>query len=337
MKHVYELAEVDQSFGDIIGRKCANLGELLKMGAHVPSGFVLSLSAYDAYMQETAVGEAIKAHIERTDVSSTDLSGLDELSGELKAIVLSHDLHADLRALLEQSYARLCGTNGGAPVSVAVRSAGARSRPGQYETFLSISGLEDVIEGVQKVWASTFNTRSLAFRLQNDLPIERDPIGVAVIRMVEADSAGVILTVDPNTGDRSKVIIESNWGLGESVVSGEMTPDLYVVNKSPLRVLEQNLGEKTFAYCIGAGGDVERRDLTEEQIATPSISEQEALRIAEASLAIEEHFGVPQDIEWAFEHGSDSESELFILQARAAVYKEQPLNTSLSIMERLFS
>jgi pyruvate,water dikinase len=163
-----------------------------------------------------------------------NIEQFNQASREIRQIVESKDMPEAMKDTILSSYDDLC-RKCDCMVAVSTRSAGPVSHPGQYETYLNVKGKADLLEKIKRVWASSFNPRSLAFRKRKGLPLENDPIGVAVLKMVNARAAGIVFTADPNTGDTSKMIIEANWGLGESVVSGELMPDVYVLNKQNLK------------------------------------------------------------------------------------------------------
>jgi len=180
---------------------------------------------------------------------------------------------------------------------------------------------------VIRVWSSSFNPRSLAFRAQYDLPIESDPIGVAILGMVKSRTAGVTLTANPNSGDDTKIVIEANWGLGESVVSGSVTPDYFILDKKSLNILEKRLGDKE--RCVSCS----ERGIAEECVTVDKgsefcLSDEELKEIGKYGKLIEEHFkGIPQDIEWAVADEVIGENAIYFLQTRAAIIAEKRSDT----------
>ena len=145
----------------------------------------------------------------------------------------------DMERTVREYYAILCQRTKCEETPVATRSAGPVSHPGQYETYLHVKGTDDVVQNVIRVWASTFNTRSIIARARLGLPVEHDPIGVAVLTMVDAKAAGVMFSLNPTDGDETKVVLEGNWGLGEAVVSGSINPDRFLVDKILLQIEER--------------------------------------------------------------------------------------------------
>ncbi len=232
---IYGLEELNKDHGDLVGKKCANLGELIKGGFRVPSGFALSLDAYDAFLRDTGLIDDIRRFFSSFSADPTnpkEIPKFTEAATYIQAMVESTRMPADMAAAVTERYRELCGKVGVEDVAVAVRSAGPASHPGQYDSFLNVQGEEDVLRNVVKVWSSTFNARSLAARARKGLALDRDPIGVCVLQMVNARAAGVMFTAEPTTADTSKLILEGSWGLGEQVVSGSVTPDTWMVDRT---------------------------------------------------------------------------------------------------------
>jgi pyruvate,water dikinase len=231
----------------------------------------------------------------------------------------------------------LCERCGVADVPVSTRSAGALSRPGQYETHLNVKGASDVMEHVKKVWSSSFNPVSLAFRKQKGIPLESDPIGVAVLKMVNARAAGIIFTAEPNSGDTSRVIIEANFGLGESVVGGECMPDTYLVDRQTLTVAERRLGAKQRCVLPTDRGVVELAQESDRSCVF-CLTDEEAVEIAKVGIRLEEHFGAPQDAEWAIESDLPFPESIIWLQTRNEVLakKKEPVDQLLDLMTSSF-
>ncbi|MCK4827080.1 PEP/pyruvate-binding domain-containing protein, partial [bacterium] len=224
---LFRFDEIGAEHNDLVGKKCANLGELTRMGLPVPPGFALSLEAYKRFLSETNADQEIQEYLDKYGREYSSMSQWGEVSNAIRQIVESKQMPEDIAKAIKSKYNELCGKCGASDMAVSVRSAGRASHPGQYETHLNVKGQSDLLEKIIKVWSSSFNPRSLVYRARQGLPLESDPIGVCILGMVNARTAGVTLTADPNTGDHSKIVCEANWGLGESVVSGSMTPDFF--------------------------------------------------------------------------------------------------------------
>jgi pyruvate,water dikinase len=314
--------ELGQDWKDQVGKKCANLGEMTRMGLRVPPGFALSLEAYRDFMSLTGAADEIKEYLERANHGFEKIQHFNEASAELRRIVESKELPSEMKETILSHYQELCRRCKAECVAVSTRSAGTASHPGQYKTYLNVIGESDLIEKIIKVWSSTFNPRSLSARKHAGLPLESDPIGVAVLKMVNARAAGVLFTADPNTGDTSRMILEANWGLGESVVGGEAMPDVFILAKESLDVVEKKLGSKGRYVSFKEVG-VAEEDTPSEKSETLCLGDEEAKEIGRLGKILETHFGVPQDAEWAIDQDLTCPESVILLQTRAEVIAQQ--------------
>ena len=336
-KWVFWLEELGQLDHDVVGKKAANLGEMTKMGVRVPPGFALSVEMYTDFLNMTGAIYEIR-QILRGFVG-TSFKGFNEISANIRQIVESKAMPQEMGETIASHYEALCQRCcNTAEVAVSTRSAGPASHPGQYETYLNVRGRSDLIDKIKRVWASTFNTRSLVFRGQKEMPLECDPIGVVVLKMVNARAAGVIFTADPNTGDTTKMISEANWGLGESVVSGMSTPDTYILDKENLEIREKKLGEKS-KYVTFEEIGVAEKEISPDMRATFCLSEGELREIGKLGKMLEEHFGVPQDAEWAIDKDLPFPENVILLQTRPEIIaqRKKPVDQIIDYMVRRFS
>jgi pyruvate,water dikinase len=330
---IYRIEELGQEFNNLVGKKCANLGEMAKIGVQVPPGFSLSVEAYKKFMSETGADNEIKSYLSSLDHNFESIDHFNEASEVLRSMVESKEMPSDLRDGIMELYEEVSKKCGVESVAVSTRSAGASSHPGQFETHLNVIGRKEVIRHIIKVWSSTFNPRSLAARKRVGAPLESDPIGVAVIKMVNALSAGVLFTADPNTGDTSKMIIEANWGLGESVVGGEAMPDVFILDKGSLEIIEKRLGTKKNYITFKTVGVVDQKT-TPEMRSSFCVKDEEIKELGRLGIALEKHFGVPQDTEWAVEKDRPCPESIVMLQARPEVIAKQkkPVDQILDLM-----
>ncbi len=317
---IFGFGELGTEHNDIVGKKCANLGELTKAGFHVPPGFALSVLAYERFMKETEAEEQVLKHLEsfHADPEAVeDTPKFDAVSKEIRDMVESIRMPADMEETVKHYYSDLCKETGNENVFVATRSAGPASHPGQYETYLNVSRPDDVLRHVIRVWGSTFNTRSIIARARLGLPLHFDPIGVAVLTMVDAKAAGVILTVNPVNGDESKVAIEAGFGFGEAVVSGNVTPDRYLVDKVTLEIDEKVISDKgaEFAYNPETR-EMAYKELPPDKRKLPCLEDKEIMELTKISKKVEGHFGCLQDIEFSISMSLPFPESIFLVQAR---------------------
>ena len=336
-KNIFWLEELGQEHHGICGKKCANLGEMAKVGLPVPPGFALSVEVYKDFMIQTNARREIENYLCQLSGEIENIDQFNQASRDIRQIVESKDMPEAMKDTILSFYDDLC-RKCDCIVAVSTRSAGPASHPGQYETYLNVKGQVDLLEKIKKVWASSFNPRSLAFRKRKGLPLEDDPIGVAVLKMVDARAAGIVFTADPNTGDTDRMIIEANWGLGESVVSGELMPDVYVLNKQNLEIVEKRLGKKSrYVTCKELG--VAEEDCPANLSSTFCLRDEEAKEIGKLGILLEKHFGAPQDVEWAIDRDLELPKSIILLQTRPAIMaqKKAPVDQVVDLMLNLFS
>lgn len=303
-----------------IGGKCIGLAALVRAKAPVSPGFVLTTDAYEAMMQVDGLGQAIAQALEGLDVDNFE--NLARVSQQILAAFESRTMPAEMEAAIRDAYARLGSPEDGG-AAVAVRSSGTgedlpdASFAGQGDTYLGVVGADDVVAKVKRCWASLYSARAMSYRAQCGVGHLDVEMAVAVQVMVNARSAGVAMTLDPANGDRSKIVIESTWGLGETLVSGEVTPDHFLVDKVMLIPVVRRIAEKDHELIV----DPRTRhtahiQVPEERRHEPSITDEELKRIAQAAKTIERHFGCPQDIEWAIDEKRVESGGVVILQSR---------------------
>jgi pyruvate,water dikinase len=323
LKEIFWLDELSKEYNDAVGKKCANLGELIKIGLRVPYGFALSIKAYETFMEQTGLKEKVVEIVEQETKTGLDtdkeIDRMIGLSTTIREAIEGADMPPGLARQIGEYYAGLQEKVGIPDVACAVRSSGAVSMPGQMETYLNIRGESEIIRNVKKVWASAFTTRAIVFRIRNNMPISWAPIGVAVIMMIDAKSAGVILTVLPSVGDLDRAIVEGNFGLGESVVSGEITPDSFVINKPEMSIESRSISEKTKMVVYGETGTT-IGEIPVDLRKLPCLEDNEILEIVSIAKNVENHFGFPQDMEWAVDKRFPFPENIFWVQARGAKY-----------------
>ena len=306
-----ELSTTDATYA---GGKGANLGQMTRIGLPVPPGFVVGAPAYAAFRLESGLGERLEQILADLDVESTE--ALQTAADKAHRAIADAEMPAWLADAIATAYAELC--RGEPDVPVAVRSSAtaedtaSASFAGMNETFLNVRGSGHVIDAVKRCWQSLFGARTIYYRGQRGFGQSDMDIAVVVQRQIPSTRAGVMFTIDPSTGERNHLVIEGSFGLGESVVSGQVSPDRYVVDKSNLRVMMRSVRPKELTIEVVSDGGTAKRALTPEESARPVLNDEEVLRLAELGLAIELEYGSPQDTEWAF----DPEGKIWMLQSR---------------------
>lgn len=297
---------------DLVGGKCASLGAMTGAGFAVPPGFAVTTGAYSQFTQKSGITPKINSLL--AGLNADDPASLTKVCGDIRALVMAQTMPPDLEQAIRSSYANL-----GADEPVAVRSsATAEDLPdasfaGQQDTYLWVVGADAVLARVQECWASMFADRAVKYREDNDIPHADVLMSVAVQKMVNARVAGVAMTLDPSNGDRSKISIDASWGLGETVVSGEVTPDNFSVEKVLLSVVDRRISKKEQELAADpAAGCAVMKDVDEGRQTVSCISDDQVIAIADLAKRLEKHNGCPQDVEWAI----DADGTLFALQSR---------------------
>ncbi len=317
-KLIFRFEELGQEHNNLVGKKCANLGEMTRMSLPVPPGFAVSIAMYGKFAEETGVAKEISRYVAGLDeLKGQNITIFDELSRHIRGMIEGKEVPEEIRRMVASYYQELGNKVGIPDVAVSVRSAGTESRPGMFETYLNVIGIEDVLDKMKRVWASAYTTRAIAFRVNKDIPIMGDELGVAVPKMVNARSSGISFTVDPVSGDASKIIIDANWGLGEGVVSGIVSVDKFVVDKENLAILDTYIGKKAKQVTRQERG-VDWDDVPLEKQAIPCLSNDEIVAVAKLAMLLEERLGEPQDVEWAIDADLPPPNNVFLLQTRPA-------------------
>ena len=319
--------EITRADISIAGGKGANLGEMVHAGIPVPPGFVVTATAYYDFLEATDLMGEIRKLLK--DVDANDSRALQDASYHIKEKFVSVAMPEHMVKEIQTSYRKLGGG------LVAVRSsATAEDLPdasfaGQQRTFLNIQGEESVVRAVQECWASLFESRAIFYRHEQGFDHFKVGIAVPVQRMIQSEAAGVMFTVEPLSSDRSKILIEAIYGLGEAIVSGDLTPDQYTLDKNSLSVLDKKIVEQD--WYLTRNLEV-RPDELETNIKAPvppklqkiqKIDDQDITGLATIGKRLEEHYKTPQDVEWAKEGG-----KLYIVQTRPVTTLNQPLDTS---------
>jgi pyruvate,water dikinase len=313
---IYWFEELGPEHNDQVGKKCANLGKMIHMGLAVPPGFALSIDMYREFIQATSVADELASCVkERGELKGAGIDLYEELSERLRSIIEKKEMPHALKEMISFHYKALCEKTKTENLAVSVRSAGTQSRPGMFETYLNVCGIHEVLDKVKKVWASAYTPRAIAFRANKELPILGDELGVAIPKMVNARSSGIVFTVNPVDGDSSKILLEANWGLGEGVVSGAESVDGFVVNKKGLEIEGIHIGDKS-KYVIYSDKGVKWTDVPHKIGQLPCISNDEVREIAGIAKFTEEALGRPQDMEWAIDQDIPFPEGLFWLQTR---------------------
>jgi len=312
-KNVVWFKDVSKKDIPTVGGKGANLGEMTQAGIPVPQGFIVTADAYFKFVEASGIEGKIRELLKPLNIH--DSKQLQDIAAKIMDVIVGTPMPADIISDIKRSYTEM------GKGLVAVRSsATAEDLPeasfaGQQATFLNIEEEGEVVSEVQECWASLFGARAIFYRQEQGFDHFKVGIAVPVQRMIQSEASGVMFTVDPMTSDTSKITIEAVLGLGEMIVSGDVTPDHYVVSKKDLKITKKEIKKQEWKLVRDekAGGDDPNIKivLTPEEQASAKITDEEIISLAKMGKKLEDHYAFPQDVEWARQGG-----ELFIVQTR---------------------
>ena len=305
----------------LVGGKCSSLGELINAGVRVPPGFALTTEGYRRFMAEAGIDRVVQGLL--AGVDATDIEALEQVSTEIRAAIEAQPFSFAMEDEIAECYRQLALRCGMPAVPVAVRSsATAEDLPGasfagQQDTYLWIRGIDEVLHHMRRCISSLYTGRAMAYRANRGFADTAVAISVGVQKMANSFTAGVMFTIHPGNGDRSVIVIDSNFGFGESVVSGEVTPDHFIVNKVTLDIIDRTISQKELCYTVDPKTQKSQAvEVPFERQKVQSLIDDEVTELAWMGKQIEKHYGRPMDIEWAVDKDLPSGGNIFILQAR---------------------
>ncbi|UVO50659.1 PEP/pyruvate-binding domain-containing protein [Sphingomonas sp. SUN019] len=306
-------ADVGLADRPTVGGKGASLGELTRAGIAVPPGFVVTTRAFELFLAALEARAPVRARIETCDAD--DLDAVTALSQEMRTRVVEEPLPPEVEGALLAAHHELCGGDG-APVAVrssaTTEDAADASFAGLQDTFLWVIDPADLVARVRECWGSLYSVESITYRRRQAFPESGVAMAVVVQRMVDASVAGVMFTRSPTTGDKSVVTIEGAWGLGSSVVSGEVTPDRWVIGKITGEISTRDISDKHIEHRPVASGGVEERAVPDDRRRIACVDDATLQQLREIGRKVERHYGAAQDIEWAV----DRDGRVLLLQSR---------------------
>jgi pyruvate,water dikinase len=305
----------------LVGGKCASLGELINAGVRVPPGFALTTEGYRLFMAQKQIDREVQTLL--AGIDKQDIDALERASSQIRAAIEAQPFSVEMEDAIAEFYRKLALRCAVPAVPVAVRSsataedlAGA-SFAGQQDTYLWIRGIDEVLQHIRRCISSLYTGRALAYRANRGFDENAVAISVGVQKMANSFTAGVMFTVHPANGDRSVIVIDSNFGFGESVVSGEVTPDHFVVNKVTLDIIDRTISQKHICYTVDWKTQTSQAmEVPFERQNVQSLIDDEITELAWMGKQIEKHYGRPMDIEWAVDKDLPAGGNIYILQAR---------------------
>jgi pyruvate, water dikinase len=323
----------------IAGGKGANLGEMFNLGLPVPPGFCVTAQTYKEFIETIGIKDKIGLLLKDLDIENTEK--LQEISKQIQQLIISSEIPENISEEIQESY-ELLGVDErkaedlvqAEEVFVAVRSsATAEDLPeasfaGQQATFLNVKGKQGVIEAVRACWASLFTSRAIYYREKNNFSHMKVLISAIVQKMVNSDQAGIMFTINPATNNGTEIVIEAVYGLGEAIVSGEVNPDTYIINKETREIKETKIKKQDWGFFRNEEGKTEKKEIAKELQEGQVIPDTHVKELSRLGKKIENHYGKPQDIEWAIE-----KNQLFIVQSRAVTTFKESKQKETSIQE----
>jgi pyruvate,water dikinase len=300
-----------------MGGKCASLSRMIAAGVRVPGGFAVTTDAYTAHLATPGLRQRVERIAGAIEIGNLDDAEAKSL--EIRAAITGAAMPGLVEAAIREAYGAIAAAD---DLPVAVRSsATAEDLPnasfaGQQDTYLWVVGADAVVDRVKACWASLFNARAISYRAKQGLDHDV-AMCVGVQKMVDASAAGVAMTLDPINGDRSKIVIDSAFGLGEPVVSGDITPDNFVVEKVLLEIVKRSIVEKD--HELVADRALRRtvdRVIEASRRTLPSLDDRQVIAVAALAKSLERSMGCPQDVEWAIDRDLPEGENLVALQSR---------------------
>jgi pyruvate,water dikinase len=313
-EHMSWFADITLKDRPRVGGKGGSLGELASAGVGVPPGFVVCTSAFERFLGALEDENPIRSYVESLD--ALNLEAITDASKKLRTRLENTALPAEVQSDLLAARAELLGDDPNSPV--AVRSSATSedaedaSFAGLQDTYLWVTGADETLRSLRSCWASLYSVPSIAYRRKHRLPEAGVAMAVVIQRMVDARAAGVMFTRSPLTGDRSVITIEGSWGLGSAVVSGEVTPDRFVVAKITGEISVRNISHKRIQHLPALAGGIQESEVPQELRQSPCLRDEEIAALKNIACRVERLYGRSQDIEWAVDRGG----EIFLLQSR---------------------
>jgi len=319
MELIREFSKLGKHDAAIAGGKGASLGEMTsafakatadKQAGHipVPPGFVVLTSAFDQFLEETDLNAEVDSILDQ--VNHKEIHTVDDASGKIQDLIIRAKMPEDIKKEILNSFKNLGAKYVAVRSSASAEDSASAAWAGQLDSFLNTTE-KDLLEKVQKCWASLFTPRAIFYRFEKGMHGEHISVAVVVQKMINSELSGIAFSVHPVTEDRNQLIIEAGFGLGEAIVSGSITPDSYVVEKEPRRIIDINVNMQIKALYRNQKGGNTWQDLSEEEGSKQVLSGKQILELSELILKIENHYNFPCDIEWAFEN-----NKFYIVQSR---------------------
>ena len=309
MELIRPFEKLNKGDAGIAGGKGASLGEMTQAGIPVPPGFVILADAFEQFLEEADLNQELDTVLDQ-EVRKDEMQSVEHASSKIQSLIMNAKMPEDIASEILKQFEVLDAEFVAVRSSATAEDSSSSAWAGQLDTFLNTTE-ESLLQNVQKCWASLFTPRAIFYRFEKGMHGDKISVAVVVQKMVQSEVSGIAFSVHPVTEDYNQMIIEAGFGLGEAIVSGQVTPDSYVIEKIPRRIIDKNITFQSKALVRGKDGGNDWRNLSEVEGNKPALSEGQAMELADIVLRIENHYGFPCDIEWAYEAG-----KFYITQSR---------------------
>ncbi len=300
--------QINKNDASIAGGKGASLGEMTQAGTPIPPGFVVLSDAFDKFLKETDLNVEIDLILD--NVNYKEIYTIDDASEKIKALILNAEMPKIISNEIKKSFKQLKAKYVAVRSSATAEDSSSAAWAGQLESYLNTTE-KNLLENVKKCWASLFTPRAIFYRYEKNLHKQKISVAVVVQKMVDSEISGVAFSVHPVTQDENQLIIEASFGLGEAIVSGQVTPDSYVVEKKLRRIIDINVNIQDRGLHRAKINGSEWKSIQKKIGKKQVLSDKQILKLSELILKIENHYGFPVDIEWAF-----ANNKFYIVQSR---------------------
>ena len=302
------LNEISQKDLSRVGGKAANLGEMIRAGLPVPEGFVLVVDAYEKFIEFNK----LKIRIEKLlmNLETNELEDIEKVSREIKSLFEKGEIPKELLCELYDFYEKMSSPEVVVRSSATLEDSPATSFAGQYDSFLNVKGKKQLQESIKHCWASLWNTRAISYRLKQNIDGIELAHAVIIQKQISAEKSGILFTANPLNNRRDQMLINSSWGLGEAIVSGDVTPDQWIIHKKSQEIVEEKISFKD-VMTIRKNEGTKLEDVPQEKVKQPSLEKREIHNLLELGETTEDHFDHPQDVEWSF-----YENKIYLVQSR---------------------
>ena len=300
--------QLSKADANIAGGKGASLGEMINAGLPIPPGLVVLAAAFDRFLEETDLAVEVASILKK--VNHEELHSVAKASETIQQLIDNVKIPKDIADEVTREFKKLKAPLVAVRSSATAEDSSSASWAGELETYLNVT-LENLMESVKLCWSSLFTTRAIFYRFEKKMHKQNVSVAVVVQKMVASEISGIVFTVHPVTKNKNQLIIEAGWGLGEAIVSGQVTPDAYVIDKRDLSILDINIAKQEMMIVRNGAKGTKHAVVPKAREEKQKLNGKQIIELAKICLSIEKHYKKPQDIEWAM-----AKNKIYITQSR---------------------